>query len=164
MTTLMTDFDGVLAPIGGRSVATTLVRPGGWLDSAFVLNGLPEVLFALHTSGRFRWQMLSSWGAEVTAYLTPFGVTGIEALVPGAVGGELRNVHGKAAAVEAALAEGEAVVWVDDVDIQSFRDEYPDHHLLLSHPRLLAIETDPAVGMTPADLRAAIAFADRHRV
>lgn len=163
MAILLTDFDGVIAPYGSRREDTTLVSPGGYLDSAFVLNGLPDQLGKLDASGRLPWMMLSSWGAEVVQYLEPFGWGSIGALVPGAVGGELRHRHGKAAAVEAALATGEAVIWAEDLEVQSFRDECPDAISLLDHPRLLVIETESEVGLTPADLRRAVAFADEWR-
>ncbi|SDH55360.1 hypothetical protein [Microbacterium sp. 77mftsu3.1] len=163
-TTLLTDFDGVIAPFGWpRHPVTTLVSPGGYFDSAFVLNGLPHVLHALHTAGRIRWTMLSSWGAEVTAYLAGFDLpTPVDAITPGTVGGPLRERHGKAAAVEAMLEEG-PVVWVDDLDVQSFREECADAVTLLDHPRLLVIETDSAVGLTPDHLHRALAFADSFR-
>lgn len=163
MTVLLTDFDGVLAPFGVPREDRTLVRPGGYLDSAFVKNGLPQILWGLHEAGVFRWTMLSNWGAEVVQYLEPFGIGVPDALVPGAVGGDLRNRHGKAAAVEAALSTGEAVIWCEDLEVQSFREDCPDAVGLLEHPRLLVIETASEVGLTPTDLRRAVAFAGLHR-
>lgn len=157
---LLTDFDGVIAPYGEVRDDVTLVRPGGYFDPAYVLNGLPQMLGTLHDTGRVAWQMLSHHGAEVAQYLEPFGRGHVSALVPGPVGGELRHRHGKAAAVEDALAAGAAVIWCDDIGLESFRVECPDALALLEHPNLLTIEPDPKVGLTPADLRRAVAFAD----
>lgn len=160
---LLTDFDGVIAPFGAHRDDVTLVRPGGYLDSAFVLNGLPEILWGLHTSGLVTWTMLSNWGAEVVQYLEPFGIGEPHALVPGTVGGDLRRRHGKAAAVEELLGRGEAVIWCEDLEVQSFREECSDAIALLDHPRLLVIETNSEVGLTPADIRRAVAFAEKWR-
>lgn len=163
-TVLLTDFDGVIAPFGAvrPSHPRTLVRPGGYLDSAFVTNGLPELLWNLHAAGRFHWELLSSWGEETGRYLEPFGVHGLHAHAPGVLRDPLSLRHYKAGVVAHALAAGERVVWAEDLEVGGLRAEYPDDAAaLLDHERLLVIEPRSDVGLTLADVRRIIRFASR---